>query len=102
MNAYEIPLSPEPQRFSIQLGGVEYRMRLSWSQHQTCWCLEISDSAGNAILQGIPVVTGVDLLAQHRHLGFTGSLLAQTDYDPSAVPTFDNLGSTGRLYFVVE
>jgi len=26
-------------------------------------------------------------------------MLEQTDHDPTAVPTFDNLGTTGHLFF---
>ena len=29
-------------------------------------------------------------------------LIAQTDYAPDEVPTFENLGTTGRLWFVTE
>ena len=47
-----------------------------------------------------PLVPGVDLLAQYRYLGFTGSLVVQTDNDPNADPTYDSLGQTSQLYFV--
>jgi hypothetical protein len=42
--------------------------------------------------QGVPLVTGVDLLAQYAYLGFIGSLVVQTDHDPDATPTYENLG----------
>lgn len=100
--AFEIPLSPEPQKFSIPLAGIDYICRVQWNPVAQCWMLDIADSDDAAIIQGIPVVTGIDLLGQYKHLGLGGSLLAQTDYDADAVPTFDNLGITGRLYFIPE
>lgn len=101
MIPYEIPLSPEPQSFTIQLAGVEYFLALAWNRAASCWMLDISDADRNPLLLGIPVITGLDLLRQYRYLGFGGSLIVQTDFDADAVPTFENLGTTGRLYFLV-
>jgi hypothetical protein len=102
MNALEIPLSPEPQNFGIQLGGTDYNLRLVWNTAALCWMLDIADTDRVPILCGLPVVTGLDLLDQYRYLGFPGSLIVQTDYDADAVPTFENLGLTGRIYFITE
>jgi hypothetical protein len=101
MTSYEIPLSPEPQRFNIKLAGVERILRFYWNGLSTCWCLDIF-TGSTPLLQGVPIITGIDLLAQHKHLNIGGSLIVQTDYDLDAVPTFDNLGQTGHLYFIVE
>lgn len=61
---------------------------------------DISDSGGNPVLSGISVVTGADLLEQYAYLRFGGQLLAQTAHDPDAVPTFDNLGGDGKVFFL--
>ena len=102
---YEIPLSPEPQRFSISLGDIEYQLRLSYQDApEGGWLLDISNSSDNPgapIVAGIPLVTGADLLEQYRHLGIAGELWVSTDADSDAVPTFANLGRAGRLFFVV-
>ena len=98
--AYEIPLSPQAQTFSIQLGGVGYKVRIYWGGLQGCWLIDLLQGSGAPLVQGIPVVTGIDLLAQYAYLGIGGSLIAQTDNNADAVPTFANLGQTGRLYFV--
>lgn len=69
------------------------------------WILDIlnsSDKPGRPIVCGIPLVTGANLLEQYSHLGISGELWVATDADPDAVPTFDNLGQAGRLYFVVR
>lgn len=100
--ASEIPLIPQPQRFSISLSGTSYIMLLIWNAVSACWILNISDNNNVAIASGIPLVTGADLLEQLRYLGFVGSLITQTDGDINAVPTFSNLGAAGRLYWVTE
>ena len=51
-------------------------------------------------MQGIAVVTGADLLAQYRHLGFTGALVVITTSNPNAIPTFANLGSDANVYWI--
>lgn len=99
---YEIPLSAANQSFQIQIGGIVYQLTLIWRDaDQGGWCLDIADSQQTPILSGVPLVTGVDLLAQYAYLGFGGKLVVFGDSDPLAAPTFANLGTTTRLYFVV-
>jgi hypothetical protein len=99
---FRIPLEvAAPQQFSITLGQVEYRITVRYRNvEQGGWFIDIADANGAAILAGIPLVTGADLLAQYKHLNFGGRLWVQTLSDPDAVPTFDNLGSDGLLYWV--
>lgn len=101
-SVYEIPLEVgTPQTFSATLGGAEYRFTVRYLNVQDGgWVIDIADSAGNHIISGMPMVTGCDLLAQYRHLGFGGGLYVQTTSDPDAAPTFSNLGSDGMLYWV--
>lgn len=101
LTPYEIPLSPEPQRFTVQLGGKARKVRLYWCRDGQCWCVDFRESDGTALALGVPLVTGCDLLAAYAHLGLGGSIVAQTDHDPAAPPTFENLGLYGRVYFVV-
>jgi hypothetical protein len=65
------------------------------------WTLDLADQNQNPVVSGIPLVTGVDLLAPYGHLNIGGQLIAQTTNDTDAVPTLANLGSTGNLYFVL-
>jgi hypothetical protein len=51
-------------------------------------------------LSGVPIITGADLLAQYAYMNFGGQLRAQTDGNLTAVPTYENLGNAGHLYFV--
>lgn len=102
-NFFEIPLSPNPQRFTIALSGVEYQLTLAyWNVDQGGWTINIADKQGTPIVQGIPLVTGADLLAQYKHLGFVGRLWVRGAVDPDAVPTFDNLGTESLLFWVTD
>lgn len=101
MAIYRIPLSPTPQRFVINLGGTEYGITLRYrNATMGGWVLDIANRLGVSMVNGIPLVTGADLLAQYQHLGFTGALRVQTTDNPDATPTFENLGEQSHLYWV--
>jgi hypothetical protein len=100
---YAIPLQVgTPQTFTIQLSGVTYQFTLVYRNDADTpgWVLDIADGAGNEIVQGIPLVTGVNLLAQYYHLSFGGGLYVQSTSNPDMVPTFASLGADGQLYWV--
>lgn len=100
MAVFEIPLSPQPQKFQIPLNGVTYGMILRYiDTDMGGWVLDILESDDTPIIQGIPLVTGEDLLAQYAYLGIVGGLIVQTDHDVNAVPTYANLGVSSHLYF---
>ncbi len=100
MTPYEIPLSSAAQSFTLAMGGVSYILTFRWNVASNCWILDIADTNQNPVITGIPVITGLDLLDQYSYLNFGGMLIVQTDYMPDAVPTYANLGTTGRVYFV--
>lgn len=102
MTAFEIPLTPEPQTLSVPLGTKTYKLTVRWNPASASWVVDFADEQGVVILNGVPLVTGTNLLEQFDYLDFGGQLIAQTDHDVDAVPTFANLGSAGRLYFVVS
>lgn len=102
MPVYEVPLTPIPQSFGISLDGVPYNLTVKWNTVALCWVLDISDQNDTDILTGIPLVTGADLLAQYAYLNFGGQLTCQTDGDLTAVPTYENLGTDGHLYFTTS
>ena len=100
MTPYTIPLTNSQQQLSIALGGTIYTLTVYWNTQSNVWTLDIADSAGKDIVLGIALVTGCDLLGQYAYLGLGGSLVVQTDFDPTLPPTYDNLGINGNLYFV--
>lgn len=100
MTTVEIPLTPEPQNFTIQLGLVTYNFKLYWNSAQYGgWTIDIADESNVPIVQGIPLVTGADLLAQYDYLGFEGELVVYTDSAPLTPPTYTNLGVQSHIYF---
>ncbi len=97
---YEVPLIAQAQELTISLAGVTYGLKLQWCAPANCWIMEISDSQGELIVGGVPLVTGADLLEQLAYLGIGGSLVVQSDFDPGEVPDYASLGGTGHLFFV--
>jgi hypothetical protein len=96
----EVPLTPNPQTIAISLAGTTYKLTFKWNPRANYWVMDIATANGVPINSGIPLITGADLLAQYEYLGITGEMLVQTDHDTDAVPTFENLGIHGHLYFL--
>ncbi len=100
---YSVPLTPQPQRFTVVLSGVTYTFTIQYRNTlMGGWVLDIGDANNNPLIQGIPLVTGANLLAQYAYLGFVGALWVQTLSNPDAVPTFQNLGTDGLLFYVTS
>lgn len=98
---FQLPIQNTAQTFTVTLSGVIYTFTLQYRNiDQGGWVLDIGDVTNTPILQGIPLVTGTDLLGKYAYLGFVGGLYVQTTTDPDAVPTFDNIGIDGQLYYV--
>ena len=98
---YRVPLIAHAQTLTVQLAGTAYLLRVVWNLFAQAWVIDIATQGGTPIVQGIPLVTGIDLLAQYEYLGIKGGLIAQTGAPSLLPPTFDNLGSESNLYFVV-
>lgn len=97
---FEIPTIPSPQQFLTKLAGSATQITANWNGNASAWMTDVADAAGNKIAAGIPLVTGSDLLGPLAHLNIGGSMLSQTDNNPTLPPSFASLGSTGHLYFV--
>lgn len=104
MAVFKVPMSTTPQKFQINLGGIDYLMTCKWcSADDGGWVLDIDDAeTDEPIVHGLPIITGADILSGLSYLGFTGVLFVYTDGDQYAVPTFDNLGTESNLYFDTE
>lgn len=77
------------------------RFVTKWNRFMEAWVVDIYESDGTTlVLGGIGLVTGADLLRQYGYLGLGGQMIAQTDHDTDAVPTFENLGGEGHLYYL--
>lgn len=103
---FEIPIRPsQAQIFTITLNRTEYRFDLRWNTVGVYWVLDIYDVATDTpLLRGVPLVTGVDLLAQYEYMAFNGDLvvvtIAQGSTVSDEVPGFDDMGKDGHLYFL--
>jgi hypothetical protein len=100
MAVFQIPfVTPAlPQSMQISLNGVTYTIKVRWCGPANCWTMDLSDASNNPIVQGIPLITGCDLLEQFAYLDLGFSLACQTANDTDAVPTFANLGQAGNLF----
>lgn len=100
MAVSEIPLTPENQQFSVTLAGKTFQMSIMW--RDAFWYLDIMDSGGNALIMGIPLITGADLLAQYNYLNLGFSLYVGCEDQANDNPTEADLGINSHLYAVTE
>ena len=88
MSIYQIPLSTGAQSFSIRLGEYNYRM---------------VRTDGSDALQGLPLVTGFNRLAQFGYKSMGGALWCEL---PKQVknyePTYADMGQTLSLFWSDE
>jgi predicted Zn-dependent protease with MMP-like domain len=100
MTINEIPLSGKSQSFQVVVLNVTYVFTVIWRDAASEWVLDIADVNSNPLVQGLPLVTGCDLLGQYAYLGLGFQLWVATDGDPDAVPIYANLGTQSHLYVV--
>ncbi|QEE24592.1 hypothetical protein CS053_08805 [Rhodanobacter glycinis] len=99
---YEVPLSARTQRCTVTLLNVSYQLTITWRDAASQWLLDVADATGNALLQGLLLIPGTNLLGQYAHQGIGAGLLVMLDNGTDDTVTFDNLGSTSHLRFVVN
>lgn len=101
MDIFLVPLDTSNQSFEIQLAGRELVLDCVWNGQAGAWMLSLYDGlTDEPLLMSMPLVAGIDLLAQHKYLGIDGQLFVYTDGDETAPPTLDNLGVESNLYLV--
>lgn len=101
MTPFEIPLQPIAQRLTTFLRATQYGLTFSWCDPAECWMMDVADANGVDLLTGLPIVTGADILEQFPYLDIgEGALVAQTDHDADAVPTYANLGVQSHVYYL--
>lgn len=101
MATLEFPLGPVAQRMEITLGSTEYTLRFFWCDSpEGGWTVDVYSIDETPLVQGLPLTAGEDVLQQLGYLGITGEIRVATDDDVTVEPTFSNLGSNGRVYFI--
>lgn len=98
---WEFPLLPQPQQMQVQLGEVDYTVRFGWcASPEGGWFIDIADVDGKPIIRGLTLTAGENILQQFDYLGIPGEIRVQTDSEPLVEPTFENLGSNGKVLFI--
>lgn len=100
---FSLPLqSGVPQTFGIQLSGVTYQLTFLYRNDpggNPGWFMDVASATGTPLAQGLAIVTGADILAQLKHLGFGGALLGQTLSNPDMLPTFSDFGNDFQMFW---
>lgn len=84
------------------MGGAQRRLTVRWCPPMAAWALDVANADGTPVINGIPLVTGIDLLMQYAYLNLGGKLVCQSGHNAYAVTTFENLGLTAHLFFIVS
>jgi len=99
VRVFRVPVPARPVTFTIPLGGIQYNWQTYWLVPMECWVVNIADSRGNPLINGIPLVPGLNLLGQFGYV-IDGTLFVRSDHDPDAIPDFTHLGITGHVFFI--
>jgi hypothetical protein len=84
----------------IALEGVRYLLKLSWNTRMACWMLSLYTDDETAIIEGVAVTCGVDLLRGSAVTGKPPGLLFAGPTDGSVTrPGLTGLGSRVQLYY---
>ncbi len=101
MSTLRIVTTPYPDTTQrVELDGVQYTLRVRWSQRGACWHFDLGDLDGDPILSGVRMVTGFPLLYRFRHLAVPpGELFFFDRRDMAGSPTLEEMGDRYRLYY---
>jgi len=105
MAVFEIPTLPgRPFTERVSLAGVTYTLNFHWNPSSRAWVVDLYDRSGQvAVLTGIQLVTGADLLEQFAYLPVGANaiwtvLTRGPGKSPDEIPDFQELGIDGHLY----
>ena len=102
MMLLEIPLTTGAQSFSISLGGTQYQMRLIYREAEGGgWFLDVERADKTDAIYGLPLIVGVDLLAQHQYKNF-GHLYVRLESGEDGHPAYEDVGAGLHLYWSDE
>lgn len=109
MSVYMISLQPStPTKFSLSFQAGVLNFRLIWRSvpggfadsdiDEGGWLMDVSDSSGNPIAQGIPLLPQQNLFSSYDYLGLPPMWIVNKD-TPDIPPTYDNLGTIVNLFY---
>ncbi len=98
----KIPIANElgAQQFTIELDGNVYNFHFRYNYRMSLWIMDIHDEEDDALLTGIPLVTGVNLLHQYVAEELpTGHLIVVNETDDTA-PDRYTMGKEAFIYYL--
>lgn len=97
----EIPVQAVPyQRFSIQIDGAAYHLRVSHNTRAGTWSIDIYDAVQTPLVCGMAMRLGLDLLSQFSDDRFPpGRMFLQNLKEAYAEPDRENLGTDVVLIY---
>ncbi len=93
-----IPLTADPgQSFRLDLEGNEYNIRVYYNARKVGWFIDISSADNVAVILGVALVLGTNLLGQYPSLELGGLFMFDTE-DANTDAGESDLGS--RVFLV--
>lgn len=96
-----IPQFREDDKHTSQtmvLDGVRFRLETYTNVVDSSWYMDLFDSEGNALVQGIALTFGLDLLFSYRHLDVPpGILFVSGNFEDPTLDSFTD--ETSVLYY---
>ena len=87
--------------FSIVLTGVVYTLTMRYNARMTRWMMNITDSAGNDLLNGIPCLNYVNMTGRFVELGLpSGDFFCVDNTNQGMQPTRYSFGTTNNLLYL--
>lgn len=95
----ELPLTPGAALFTVSIKGREFRFRLAYANTaEAGWFVDIGDGESNALVCGLPLLPGMNILGQFAYLGLGFGLLVSVTGKGDLPPTFEDMGAGMHLY----
>jgi len=95
----EIPVTPGPAKFEIELDGAPYRFRVRYNERDLAWYADVLGLDNDVDFKGLKLVPGLDLLGPHAYAEL-GQMFIFDGEEIEAEPTFEGLGDRFRLYYI--
>lgn len=89
---------------TMVLDGVRFRLETYTNVVDSSWYLDLYDSDGNALVLGIALAVGLDLLFPYRHLEVPPGILFVSDQSgaPLTDPTLDSFNDEDHVLYYQE
>jgi len=96
----DVGVDAEPFEQVLTLDGLPYVFRYRWAERAAAWSLDVFDGADTALVAGVPLLIGADLLRQHNDPRLpAGSLVVVDTSSSGAEAGMLELGGRVQLYY---